>query len=83
MKVAVAQIDAAVGNVEKNIERHIASIRKAVAKKASVIVFPELSLTGYSVRDLNWDVAINIAEPAVLSKLLKLSKSDHDHRRRS
>ena len=74
MKVAVAQIDAAVGNVEKNIERHIASIKKAVAKKAGVIVFPELSLTGYSVRDLNWDVAINVAEPAVLSELLKLSK---------
>ncbi len=75
MKVAVAQIDAAVGNVKKNIERHIASIKKAVAKKADVIVFPELSLTGYSVRDLNWDVAINVAEPAVLSALIKLSRS--------
>ena len=75
IKIAVAQVDAAVGNIERNIERHIASVKKAVAKKADVIVFPELSLTGYSVRDLNWDVAINVAEPAVLSGLLKLSRS--------
>jgi predicted amidohydrolase len=27
------------------------------------------------VRDLNWDVAINVDEPAVLSELLKLSRS--------
>ncbi|MGA9407937.1 MAG: nitrilase-related carbon-nitrogen hydrolase [Bacteroidota bacterium] len=75
MKVAVAQVDAAVGNMEKNIKRHIVFIKKAVAKKADIVVFPELSLTGYSVRDLNWDVAVNIAEPASLKELLKLSGS--------
>ncbi|MGA7159534.1 MAG: nitrilase-related carbon-nitrogen hydrolase [Bacteroidota bacterium] len=75
IKVAVAQVDAAVGNVEKNIERHIVFIKKALAKKTDLVVFPELSLTGYSVRDLNWDVAINVAQPAVLRELLHLSKS--------
>jgi len=75
MKIAVAQVDAAVGNVEKNIKHHIAAVKKAAAKKADIIVFPELSLTGYSVRDLNWDVAINLADSAVLNDLLKLSKS--------
>ncbi len=75
MRVAVAQIDAAVGNMEKNIKHHIAAIKKAVAQKADVIVFPELSLTGYSVRDLNWDVAVNLADPAALNGLLKFSKS--------
>jgi predicted amidohydrolase len=75
MKIAVAQVDAAVGNVEKNIEHHIAYVNKAVAKKANIIVFPELSLTGYSVRDLNWDVAITLAEPEAVNELLKLSRS--------
>lgn len=75
MKIAVAQVDAAVGNVEKNIAHHLAAIKKAIAKKADVIVFPELSLTGYSVRDLNWDVAINIADSAALNELKKISRS--------
>ncbi len=32
-------------------------------------------MTGYSVKDLNWDVAINIADPAPVKELLRLSKS--------
>jgi predicted amidohydrolase len=75
MKVAVAQIDAAVGNLQKNIARHVSYIKKAIAQRADIVVFPELSLTGYSVRDLNWDLAINVAEPGVLKELLKLSRS--------
>jgi len=75
LRVAVAQVDAAVGNVEKNIVRHVAFVKKAIAKKADIVVFPELSLTGYSVRDLNWDLAINVARPDILNPLLRLSKS--------
>lgn len=74
-RIAVAQIDAAVGNLKANIERHVAYTRKALAKRADVVVFPELSLTGYSVRDLNWDVALNVGDAPVLKELLKLSKS--------
>lgn len=75
LKVAVAQIDAAVGNLRKNIEHHVLYIKKAIAKRAHIIVFPELSLTGYAVRDLNWDVAVNVNDPCELKELLKLSKS--------
>ena len=75
MKIAVAQIDAAVGDLERNIERHVVFVKRAIAKRADIIVFPELSLTGYSVRDLNWEVAVNVADPSALKPLLKLSKS--------
>ena len=75
MKIAVAQIDAAVGDLERNIERHVLYAKKAIAKRADIIVFPELSLTGYSVRDLNWELAVNVADPSALKPLLKLSKS--------
>ena len=75
MKLAVAQIDAAVGNLPKNIAHHVAYIKRAIAKRADIVVFPELSLTGYSVRDLNWEVAINVSESGGLKELLKLSKS--------
>ncbi len=74
MKIAVAQIDAAVGNLEKNIRRHVGFIKRAISKDADVVVFPELSLTGYSVKDLNWDVAVRVAAPAAFKELAKLSK---------
>ncbi len=73
MKIAVAQIDAAIGNLKKNIDHHVSFVKKAIAKKADIVVFPELSLTGYSVRDLNWDVAINLQNPGALKELTKLS----------
>ncbi len=74
MKIAVAQIDAAVGNLEKNIRRHVGFIKRAISKEADVVVFPELSLTGYSVKDLNWDMAVSVAAPAAFKELAKLSK---------
>lgn len=72
--IAVAQIDSAVGNLPLNIERHVAFTKKAIAQKADIVVFPELSLSGYSVKDLNWDLALR-AEPSLhFTELLKLSK---------
>ncbi len=47
MKIAVAQTEPIKGNIEKNIESHIFWIQKAIAQKANLIFFPELSLTGY------------------------------------
>ncbi|MDE3056457.1 MAG: acyltransferase [Bacteroidota bacterium] len=75
-RIAVAQVDAAVGNLSGNVKRHVVFVKKAIRQKAQIIVFPELSLTGYSVRDLNWDVAVNIASPKQeLAELLRLSRS--------
>jgi predicted amidohydrolase len=73
-KIAIAQIDSTVGSIEKNIQHHIAYVQKAIAKKAKVIVFPELSLTGYSVKDLNWDMALRAEPNKYFTELLKLSK---------
>lgn len=73
--LAVAQIDSAVGDLKKNIQHHVAYIKKAIRNKADIIVFPELSLTGYTIRDLNWDLALR-AEPNVhFMEFLRLSKS--------
>ncbi|MFZ4619705.1 MAG: nitrilase-related carbon-nitrogen hydrolase [Bacteroidota bacterium] len=72
--IAVAQIDSTVGHLTKNIDHHVAYVKKAIAKKANVIVFPELSLSGYSVKDLNWDLALRSESNDHFSELLKLSK---------
>ncbi|HAP35283.1 MAG TPA: acyltransferase [Bacteroidetes bacterium] len=72
--IAVAQIDSVVGNIEKNVQHHIEYVKKAIAKKADVVVFPELSLTGYSIKDLNWDTALRAEPNKYFSEFLKLSQ---------
>lgn len=47
MKISIAQIEPVKGDVDRNLKKHIAFINKAISNKAGVIIFPELSLTGY------------------------------------
>jgi predicted amidohydrolase len=47
MKIAIAQIEVTKGNIEKNLEHHIKWVKQAIRNKADMVVFPELSLTGY------------------------------------
>lgn len=47
MRIAIAQVEAIKGNIEKNIENHIRWIKQAIQNNADMVVFPELSLTGY------------------------------------
>lgn len=49
MKIALAQINPIVGDIEGNAGKIISIIRKT---KADIVVFPELSITGYSPQDL-------------------------------
>lgn len=46
-KIAVAQIPSIKGNVDANIIAHLNVIHKAGIKGVSIVLFPELSLTGY------------------------------------
>lgn len=75
-KLALAQIDPILGNLSANIEKHVAYCEQAKAAGASLVVFPELSLTGYSVKDMNWELAVRPeAPPAAVNPLLDASKS--------
>lgn len=47
MKIAMAQTKPVRGDIQKNIENHSIFIEEAAANGAAVIIFPELSLTGY------------------------------------
>jgi len=73
-KVSCAQISPALGDIEKNIKLHLKYIDKAIAKKADMVVFPELSLTGYSVKDLNLELALNPYTSPLLKPLKEKSK---------
>ncbi len=47
MKICVAQTNPVKGDIAENIEKHKQFLNQAVQKHADMIVFPELSLTGY------------------------------------
>ncbi|MEP7004326.1 MAG: nitrilase-related carbon-nitrogen hydrolase [Chloroflexota bacterium] len=57
MKIAIAQCAPALGAVKRNLEMHLEWIARAEAGGARLVVFPELSLTGYYLKDLAADVA--------------------------
>ena len=52
VRIAAAVPYVHLGNVDRNVESHLALIRQARAKHASLVVFPELSLTGATCGDL-------------------------------
>ncbi len=68
--LALAQIDSVPGDIAKNIKKHIEYIRKAKVGGADLIVFPELSLTGYSIKDANWDSALRVTNISILQPII-------------
>ena len=51
-KVAAVTFQVALGNVHENARNIIRYIRKALAEKVQLLVFPELSITGYTCGDM-------------------------------
>ncbi len=63
LTVGLAQIAPRLGDVAANLELHLATIEKAMAQGVDLLCFPELSLTGYTLQDLTYEVACK-PEPA-------------------
>ena len=57
-RVGLAQISPTLGDVAANMERHRAAVEKAAADGCDLLVFPELSLAGYRLKDSVPDVAV-------------------------
>jgi predicted amidohydrolase len=60
LSVALAQIDPALGDRGRNLERHRQWVKQAAEAGARLLVFPELSLTGYFLKDLVPESAIQL-----------------------
>ncbi len=73
-RIALAQISSVLGNVERNVQRHVEWTERAIASGADAIIFPELSLAGYTLRDLNFDSAVSF-DAAIYAPLRELSKA--------
>lgn len=71
-RLAVAQIPPFLGDVEKNLALHEKVAREAISQSVNLLVFPELSLTGYFLKDQVPSVAVK-AEAPDLEPLRSLS----------
>lgn len=88
-KVALAQIKPKLGCLPHNMELIEAAIERALSEKAGLVIFPELALTGYFLKDLVPDIALDLGSPEI-RRLKELSthisiavgfvESTHDYR---
>jgi predicted amidohydrolase len=74
MKVALAQIAPRLGDIQHNLKLHQNIAVKAKKENVDLLIFPELSLTGYTLKDLTQDIAIDPLKDAVFKKLKALSQ---------
>lgn len=76
INLALAQLATKLGDVQCNLEKHLDFIKQAKAQKADLVVFPELSLTGYVLQDLVPTVAHKpVDDDPIFQPLLKASQN--------
>lgn len=75
LTVGLAQIDCRLGAVEENLERHFEWIAKGRQQQVELLLFPELSLTGYRLLHLTSLVAIRLHDSDVIDRLIEAAGS--------
>ena len=73
MRIALAQINTTVGDLAGNEAKIMEGARRAQAEKADVVLFPELTTTGYPPRDLLLKPDFIVKNLAVLHRLAAAS----------
>ena len=58
LSVSLAQINTRLGELQANLDKHLTLITEARASGSDLLVFPELSLTGYVLQDLASTIAL-------------------------
>src|SRR5437660_6276827 len=67
MRLALAQLDARLGDVEANERRVREAVADAAAGGAELVVFPELFLSGYALRAIDRETCRNPEDVAALA----------------
>lgn len=78
MKIALAQTGSELGEIVVNVESHVRIAREAAQHQAALVVFPELSLTGYDVRERASELALT-PESRELSAVVQASQDIDIH----
>ncbi len=71
MRITLAQVDSRPGELEANVARAEQVIAEAVGTGTDLVVFPELSLSGYTIGDLTEDISI----PPDDERMVKLARA--------
>jgi len=66
VRVTLAQIDSALGDVAENVRRTREALRRARADSPDLVVFPELTLTGYSLGEVSHDVSRALTDDEIV-----------------
>lgn len=74
MRVALAQADCLLGDVEKNLAMAESLVKDAAEGEADLVVFPELAVHGYALGLLDDDLSIPASDP----RLARLSRFGPD-----
>jgi NAD+ synthase (glutamine-hydrolysing) len=69
LRLAGAQINPVVGDVDGNVERILAAYRQAAEQNAHLVVFPELAVTGYPPEDLVFKPSFLAASRAAVERV--------------
>ena len=77
VRVAAVVPNLKVGDIRYNIEEITRSAKQTVVEGASFIIFPELSVTGYTIGDLFHQEIIWKEVPKALERLCKNLKNNH------
>lgn len=72
-RVAIAQISPRLGDLQWNLQLYEEKLRQGAKEGADLMLFPELSLTGYFLRDMVPNVALKLTSREV-GRLKKLSR---------
>ncbi len=70
IRVAIAQINCTVGDLEGNAEKIFNAAREAAAQGADIVVTPELALTGYPPEDLLLRPTLYARSDAILAAMV-------------
>lgn len=70
--VALAQVKPKLGCVAENLEMIEEAVERGIREGAGLVVFPELALTGYFLKDLVPEVALALGSPEIV-RLIELS----------
>ncbi len=73
MRVSIVQFKPKLGNLSYNIEKSVQFVKSCIKEGAEICLFPELSLTGYNLQDLTYEVSLRKNDERLLP-LLELSK---------
>jgi predicted amidohydrolase len=78
MRISCAQMSPVLGDVKRNLEMHLDMIGRAGKAGAQLVCFPELSLTGYVLKDLVPQVAMRVGDGDTSLRALQEASRDID-----